>query len=97
MSMLLTTVHDLLAQTVPDPPAKPLPGKLGDRTNDVIGYVKTVCTIAAVLGSLAVAAMLAVGMRGRSDTAKNALTHLPFVFLGVVLTGSTAGLIQVLQ
>jgi hypothetical protein len=34
---------------------------------------------------------------GASDTAKNALTHLPYVFLGVVLVGGVAGIIQVFQ
>ena len=95
MSTLLMAA-DLLAQ-VPDPPAKELPGQLGQRLNDVLGYGKTIFFFLAVGGLFAVAAMLVVGLRGRSDTAKNALTHLPYVILGVVITGGAAGIIEAFQ
>jgi hypothetical protein len=105
MSMLLHLVDTLAQQMpladpqipVPNPPPKPLPGQLGDRLNDVISWAKTIALALAVLGTLAVAAMLFIGLRGRSDTAKNALGHLPFVVLGVVLTGGAAALIQAFQ
>ncbi|MGV9679137.1 hypothetical protein ACWDSJ_27980 [Nocardia sp. NPDC003482] len=97
MSTLLMA-SDWLAQVqVPNPPAKPLPGTIGDRLNDVLGYGKTVLFFLAVAGMFAVAGMLIIGLRGRSDTAKNALTHLPYVICGVMLTGGSAGLIQVFQ
>ena len=95
MSTLLMA-SDWLAQ-VPNPPAKPLPGTLGTRLDDVLGYGKTIFFFLAVGGLLAVAAMLVVGLRGRSDTAKNALTHLPYVLLGVVITGGAAGIIEAFQ
>lgn len=94
----LATATDYLAQaTVPDPPAKPLPGKLGSRMEDVIGWFKTVCFGLAMIGVLSVASMMFVGLRGRSDTAKNALGHLPLVILGTILTGGAAGLIEAFQ
>ncbi|GGK68745.1 hypothetical protein [Nocardia camponoti] len=94
----LATASDYLAQAaVPDPPAKELPGKLGTFMNDLIGWGKMICLGLSVLGILAIGSMLAVGLRGRSDTAKNALGHLPYVILGTVLTGGSAGLIQAFQ
>ncbi|BAD60672.1 hypothetical protein [Nocardia farcinica] len=95
MSTLLLAA-DWLAQ-VPNPPAKELPGELGNRVNDVLGYAKTICYALAFGGLLAVAGMLFVGLRGRSDTAKNALGHLPMVILGVVITGGAGGIIQAFQ
>ncbi|AVH20158.1 hypothetical protein [Nocardia cyriacigeorgica] len=95
MSTLLLAA-DWLAQ-VPNPPAKELPGELGIRVNDVLGYAKTICYALAFGGLLAVAGMLFIGLRGRSDTAKNALGHLPMVILGVVITGGAGGIIQAFQ
>lgn len=96
--MLWHMVEVLYQQApIPDPPPKPLPGKLGARLNDVISWAKTLTLALAVLGTLASAGMLVIGLRGRSDTAKNALGHLPFVLLGTVLSGGSAALIQAFQ
>lgn len=93
MSLIQHTT-DILAQVViPDPPAKELPGKLGERANDLVGYAKTIFGVLALLGILACASMLAIGLRGRSDVAKNALSHLPYVLLATVLAGGASGLI----
>ncbi|AXK89968.1 hypothetical protein SAMN05421776_11326 [Nocardia farcinica] len=95
MSTLLLAA-DWLAQ-VPNPPARELPGELGNRIDTVLGYGKTICYALAFGGLLAVAGMLFIGLRGRSDTAKNALGHLPMVILGVVITGGAGGIIQAFQ
>ncbi|CAN5370156.1 hypothetical protein G9444_6800 (plasmid) [Rhodococcus erythropolis] len=89
---------DVLAQIdVPDPPPKPLPGKLGDRGNDLIGYAKTGFMILAMLGFLACAGLAVIGIKGRSEVAKAALGHLPWALFAVVLGGGAAGLIQAFQ
>jgi len=44
-------------------------------------------------GLLAVAVMMGVGIRGRSDTAKNAMSHAPWVFGAAALAGSASVLI----
>ncbi|NKR28848.1 hypothetical protein GS966_27770 [Rhodococcus hoagii] len=95
MSIIQQTT-EFLAQSipVPDPPAKPLPGKLGERGNDLIGWAKTAFMILAMLGLLATAGMTIVGIRGRSEVAKNALGHLPWALLALVIGGGAAGLIQ---
>ncbi|PXX53894.1 hypothetical protein DFR70_12615 [Nocardia tenerifensis] len=97
MSTLLMAADWLAQGQVPNPPAKPLPGQLGSRLDDVLGYGKTLCLFLAMGSVLAVAAMLFVGLRGRSDTAKNALTHLPYALLGVVITGGGAAIIEAFQ
>ncbi|EHI39059.1 hypothetical protein OPAG_08323 [Rhodococcus opacus PD630] len=86
---------DFLAQIpVPDPPAKDLPGQLGDRANDIIGYAKTGFMVLAMLGLLATASMAVIGIKGRSEVAKTALSHLPWAFFALVLGGGAAGLIE---
>ncbi len=96
MSVLLHSVDALtsvvLAQ-VPNPPSSPPPG-LDGFTNKILGWLKWGCGVASIGGLLAVAIMMGVGIRGRSDTAKNALSHAPWVFAAAALTGSAAALIQ---
>lgn len=95
MSALMHAAMDVIAQApVPDPAPKELPGRLGQFLSDVIAWSKTICFGLAAIGVLAVAGMTVVGVRGRSETAKNALTHLPYVLIGVVLTGGYATIIQ---
>lgn len=95
MSIIHQTI-EFLAEgiPVPDPPAKELPGKLGERANDLIGYAKTGFMVVAMLGLLATASMAIVGIRGRSEIAKNALGHLPWAVLALVIGGGAAGLIE---
>lgn len=98
MSQILMTALDVLAAgEVPDPPAKDLPGNLGTKMSDLIGYAKTICLILAVLGGLASAGMMVIGIRGRSNVAKDAISHLPYVVGGSFLVGGIAGLIQAFQ
>ena len=99
MSYLLTAATDAvntLAQGVPNPPAQAPPG-LDKFTNQILGWLKWGCGIAAIGGLLAVAIMMGIGVRGRSDTAKNALSHAPWVFGAAALAGSAAALINSIQ
>ncbi len=41
--------------------------------------------------------MMGIGVRGRSDTAKNALSHAPWVFGAAALAGSATVLINSIQ
>ncbi|GGG01404.1 hypothetical protein GCM10007304_14220 [Rhodococcoides trifolii] len=83
----------LFAQDIPDPPAKPIPG-LEQPINDWIGYLKTACNVSAMIGLLLAAVMMGVGIRGRSDVAKSALSHAPWALGAAVLAGGSAELIR---
>lgn len=86
---------EVLAQlTVPDAPALPLPGKLGEQSNKLVGWSKTIFGIAALLGLMATAGLMIVGLRGRSEIAKNAMGQLPYSILALVLFGSAYTLIE---
>ena len=88
MSQILMTALDVLAAgEVPDPPAKDLPGNLGHVSIMLAGFSF----------GLAVAGMSVIGIRGRSNVAKDALSHLPYVIGGTFLVGGIAGLIQAFQ
>jgi len=96
MSVLLHS-FDALSSTIfyaapPNPPAQPPPG-LDTFTTKVLGWLKWGTGIAAMGGLLAVAVMMGVGIRGRSDTAKNAMSHAPWVFGAAALAGSASVLI----
>jgi len=99
MSYLLhatDAVINLAQGGVPNPPAQAPPG-LDKFTNQVLGWLKWGCGIAAIGGLLAVAIMMGIGVRGRSDTAKNALSHAPWVFGAAALAGSASVLINAIQ
>lgn len=81
----------------PDPGPAPLPGKFGQFTDTALGWMKTILLIGAVGGLLAVGIMMVVGIRGRSDTAKNALGHAPWVFGGAALSGAAAAFVNAIQ
>ncbi len=99
MSYLLHTadaVINLAQGGVPNPAPVAPPG-LDKFSNQILGWLKWGCGLAAIAGLLAVAIMMGVGVRGRSDTAKNALSHAPWVFGAAALAGSAAGLINSIQ
>lgn len=95
----MSTLHHfaelVLAVDIPDPPPAPLPGGAGQKVEQFIGMLKTGCFIAAMIGGLASLALVVIGIRGRSEVAKSALTHLPYVFGGAMGVGSLAGILQV--
>ncbi|MGW5453123.1 hypothetical protein [Nocardia sp. NPDC003979] len=55
---------------------------------DSLGWLRTLALACAVGGVLISAAVLMVGIRGRSEQAKKALFSLPVVLVATVLSGS---------
>jgi hypothetical protein len=88
----IETMTSIVHAQVPDPGPKAPPG-LENFTNEILGWLKWACGVASVVGLLAVALMMGVGVRGRSTAAKDALSHAPWVFGATALTGSAAALI----
>lgn len=78
----------------PDPPAKELPGKAQDGVDTFIGYLKTVIYGVTVVAFLFVMAGMILGMRGRSNYAKDAVQHLPWLFGGIIGTGAVVGILD---
>ncbi|GGK68764.1 hypothetical protein [Nocardia camponoti] len=58
--------------------------------DQILGWLQTFAAYAGVLGVVICAALTVIGIRGRSDAAKKAMTSLPYVLGGTVLAGSTA-------
>lgn len=78
----------------PNPPAKDLPGKAQDGVDTFIGYLKTIIYAAAVIAFLWVMAGMILGMRGRSNFAKDAVQHLPWVFGGIIGAGAVTAILS---
>lgn len=92
---LLLAAHDSvtnLAQ-ITDPGSVAPPGVDGFVTM-ILGWLKWATGLACIAGLLCVAIMMGIGIRGRSETAKNALSHAPWVFGAAILSGSAAALIN---
>lgn len=94
MSIIHQSTEFLAQLPIPDPPAKELPGELGRKTSDVIGWAKTGFLAAALLGLIATATLMIVGLRGRSEIAKNAMGQLPYSILALVIFGSAYTVIE---
>lgn len=62
---------------------------------DSLGWMRTLALACAVGGVLITAAVLMVGIRGRSEQAKKALHSLPVVLGATVLSGSAYTVIDV--
>lgn len=60
-----------------------------------LGWLRTFCAVAGVLGVLCCAFLTAIGFRGRSEAAKKALVSLPSVLLGTCMAGSAAAILTV--
>ncbi|WP_278315017.1 hypothetical protein [Lolliginicoccus levis] len=91
--LALAATTDLLAQ-VPNPAPVQPPGSLPDFINTALGWTKWFGLIAGLGGLFAIAIMMMVGVRGRSDMAKSALGHAPWVFGGLAIIGGAAALID---
>lgn len=77
----------------PDPNPIPLPGKLGDFSNTVIGWLKTIAIIFGV-GMLVVSGiMVIVGRRNRHTTAMEGLTGTGWVIAGLAIVGASATIV----
>lgn len=65
---LLSAAHDsaahvLLAGDVPDPGVATAPPGIGDKFEQIMGWAKWICLGVAVLGIMAIGAMMTVGSR----------------------------------
>lgn len=78
----------------PNPPAKKLPGKAQDGIDTFIGYLKTALYAAASAAFLFVMFGMILGMRGRSNFAKDAVQHLPWLFGGLIGAGAFVGILD---
>lgn len=88
--------HSILAEAgyFPDPDPVPLPGKAQNGVDKTIGIVKTLLYALAVIAGLFVAMGMIAGMRGRSNYAKDAISHFPYVFGGVIIAGAIVGILD---
>lgn len=87
--------HSILAEMpIDDPDAKELPGKLQTFFDDIVGYLKTICYSVALISGLILLIFMALGFRGRSNFAKDALTHYPWVFVATIGPGALWGLLS---
>lgn len=88
--------HLILAdsQLFPNPDPEPLPDKAQNGVNKFIGMIKTALYAVAVVAGLFVCIGMTAGMRGRSNFAKDAITHMPWVFGGVIGGGALVGILD---
>nr|WP_082932064.1 hypothetical protein [Gordonia sp. LAM0048] len=92
--LILAAPGDGDQQLFPDPPPQQLPEDAQNGVNMFIGYLKTIIYSAAVIAMLFVAVGMILGMRGRSNFAKDAVTHLPWLFGGVIGAGACVGILD---
>ena len=78
----------------PDPTPVPLPQKAQNGVNQILGMVKTVIYVLAVGAGLFVFAGMIIGARGRSNFAKDAVSHFPWIFGGIIGVGCLTGLLD---
>lgn len=62
---------------------------------DILGWLKTIAGIAAVIGVLVVASLMVIGLRGRSEAAKKALDGLWPIVLGTIIAGSAYTVVSI--
>lgn len=97
MSMLLQATGIVINYAQVPNPAPIAPPGLANFTNQVLGWLKYLLIAAAVGGLIAASIMMVIGLRGRSEVAKTALSHVPFVIGGVILSGAASTLIASIQ
>jgi len=100
VDLMANSPIDVLAQdppsgdyTAPDPGPR-LPEEVQEVVNEWIGYLKGAAVVAAVIGFVCSGIMMMVGMRSRSDLAKTAMTHLPWVAGGTGVVALSAVLVN---
>jgi hypothetical protein len=87
--------HSVLAAVpIPDPEPEQLPGKMQEFLNFIIGVLKTLCYSSAMIAGLILFIFMALGFRGRSSFAKDALTHYPWVFVVAIGPGALWGILD---
>lgn len=90
----LAVTERFLAVDVPNPEPTLPDGKWKEGLDTGLGYVKGIGIVAAVASLVVLGILMAVGSRGRSDLAKNAITHFPYVFGGLLVISGAAQLVQ---
>lgn len=78
---------------VPNPPAQQLPGPVGDKMNQILGWGKTLIGFAGVAGCLIAGGGMMLGIRGRSQLAKDHMTHLAWILGGGAVASMGAFLV----
>lgn len=76
----------------PDPEPQPLPDKAQNGINVFLGMGKTILYVCAVAAGLFVCIGMVLGARGRSNYAKDAVMHAPWIFGGLIGAASLVGL-----
>lgn len=76
----------------PNPQPKPLPSKAQQGVDTILGMAKTIIYVLAVAAGLFVLMGMIVGARGRSNFAKDAISHFPWIFGGIIGAGCLTGL-----
>lgn len=92
----LSDHHTVLAETVniPNPDAQDLPDKLQQFLDYIIGALKTLCYSVAMIAGMILLIFMGLGFRGRSNFAKDAITHYPWVFACAIGPGALWGILD---
>ncbi|MCZ9635048.1 TrbC/VirB2 family protein [Rhodococcus sp. BH5] len=94
MHSTLASSTELHAQLLGDtPPALP-DGDMKAKLETFLGYFKGIAIVAGVFSIVAVGILMMTGMRSRSDLAKTAVTHMPWVIGGLFLAATAAQIVQ---
>lgn len=79
---------------VPDPVPTPIPGKLGQASNTVLGWMKWAGLVGAVGAMIAAGIMMAVGRRNRNNMAVEGAVSVPWVVAGLALILGSASIVS---
>lgn len=91
MNALTVQLGVVLAQAVPDGPAKP-PGPLAPKMNDLVSYAKYVGFGLCVIGLIAAGGMMALAHR-RGEVGVESAAGVLKVLVGVAVISGAAGLV----
>ena len=87
-------LYALLTAAIPNPgPAAP-PG-LGELTNTILSWLKWGCLVGGVAGLMICGGMMILGRRNRNQMAIEGVSSVVWVFGGLSLVATAAGLVAV--
>lgn len=90
----LASSTDLHAQILDDTAPKLPEGDIKAKLETFLSYFKGIAIVAGVFSIVAVGILMMTGMRSRSDLAKTAVTHMPWVIGGLFLAATAAQIVQ---
>lgn len=64
------------------------PDDLDSFISTTLGWLKTIAAAAGLLGLIAIATLMMIGLRGRSEAARKAMDGVPAVLLATIIAGS---------